>query len=467
MNRTGDIPPPEDDPDQTDRLPALDEDPGAGSSDVLESTGTWSSSGAELADRVAELERKLEERDAAVADLTSLLRERTFAVTRVGKDLEQARADLAHARAAAQRAEELERRLNEVERERLTLAAQYDEQRAAIARLEDQLSESSEAGQRLQQELAGLREQSDARERAREAAAELLAGSEARIAELEARLGNLTGETLAALPLQQHAELKDRLAAMQRALLASRDELRAATASRDALQVRADRLSRDVGELRDELRERERHAAGLIEQLRTAEARQRYDADVAQRVLPPPEEDPRIALLTRRLGEERAARVRAEQGVAGSLDVEREARARAEQALADREDEIAALREELVQKRLEIANEASSRHRVPARRRLTRIDPGHEAVFELAGPRVSIGRTPENDLLVLENYISRHHAVIKLGPDRAIIEDLGSRNGVYVNDRRVSRELLRDGDVVMLGKARFRFDTGHVGATAR
>jgi len=95
---------------------------------------------------------------------------------------------------------------------------------------------------------------------------------------------------------------------------------------------------------------------------------------------------------------------------------------------------------------------------VPLRRRLLRIDPGHEAAFLLLPPRTTIGRTPDNDLQLSEAYISRAHAVIKLGPESAIIEDAGSRNGVFVNERRVRRERLHDGDLVMLGKAHFRFE---------
>ncbi|MDH4053479.1 MAG: FHA domain-containing protein, partial [Rubrivivax sp.] len=70
---------------------------------------------------------------------------------------------------------------------------------------------------------------------------------------------------------------------------------------------------------------------------------------------------------------------------------------------------------------------------------------------------ISVGRIPGNDVQVRESYISRIHAFIKLGPDGTVIEDADSRNGVFVNDRRVRRELLQDGDVVTLGKARFRF----------
>jgi pSer/pThr/pTyr-binding forkhead associated (FHA) protein len=43
-----------------------------------------------------------------------------------------------------------------------------------------------------------------------------------------------------------------------------------------------------------------------------------------------------------------------------------------------------------------------------------------------------------------------------------IIEDLNSTNGVTVNGRRVLRQTLKDGDIVLIGKAPFRFAMRHV-----
>ena len=50
--------------------------------------------------------------------------------------------------------------------------------------------------------------------------------------------------------------------------------------------------------------------------------------------------------------------------------------------------------------------------------------------------------------------ISRHHAVLLSSPDHCIVEDLNSTNGVLVNGRRVSRQILHDGDTVTVGKTR-------------
>ncbi len=54
-------------------------------------------------------------------------------------------------------------------------------------------------------------------------------------------------------------------------------------------------------------------------------------------------------------------------------------------------------------------------------------------------------------------FVSRHHAVVLAGPQQTVVEDLRSTNGVTVNGRRVTRAVLRDGDVVHVGKTQFRF----------
>ncbi|HLJ37677.1 MAG TPA: FHA domain-containing protein [Steroidobacteraceae bacterium] len=82
---------------------------------------------------------------------------------------------------------------------------------------------------------------------------------------------------------------------------------------------------------------------------------------------------------------------------------------------------------------------------------------GERDVMHVLGRKTSIGRTPDNDLRIDAKYISRHHAVILVGAAHAIIEDLNSTNGVTVNGRRVTRQELRDGDQVVIGRAQYRF----------
>ena len=64
---------------------------------------------------------------------------------------------------------------------------------------------------------------------------------------------------------------------------------------------------------------------------------------------------------------------------------------------------------------------------------------------------------PTANLQIDAKFISRHHAVILAAPAHTIIEDLNSTNGVTVNNRRITRQPLKDGDSVIIGKTQFRF----------
>jgi len=89
-------------------------------------------------------------------------------------------------------------------------------------------------------------------------------------------------------------------------------------------------------------------------------------------------------------------------------------------------------------------------------RLLIYTEEGREVVHVL-GRKTCVGRTPDNDLRIDAKFISRHHAVILVGPAHTLIEDLNSTNGVQVNGRRITRHSLKDGDTVLFGRAEYRF----------
>jgi predicted component of type VI protein secretion system len=64
----------------------------------------------------------------------------------------------------------------------------------------------------------------------------------------------------------------------------------------------------------------------------------------------------------------------------------------------------------------------------------------------------TIGRLPDNHVHIDNLAVSGHHARIVWDQDHYVIEDNASLNGTYVNNRRVSRAELRDGDTIMIGK---------------
>jgi chromosome segregation ATPase len=91
---------------------------------------------------------------------------------------------------------------------------------------------------------------------------------------------------------------------------------------------------------------------------------------------------------------------------------------------------------------------------------LIRMD-GDRPVTHALGRRTRIGRSQTCELRIDSTSVSRHHALIMAGPLEVIIEDLNSTNGVIVNGRKVSRQVLRDGDAVTIGEVQFRFVAIH------
>jgi len=72
---------------------------------------------------------------------------------------------------------------------------------------------------------------------------------------------------------------------------------------------------------------------------------------------------------------------------------------------------------------------------------------------------VTIGRSPDNDIPVDNLAVSNYHAKIYFEAGRMVVEDLDSLNGTFVNDLRVERATLHDGDNIHIGKHKIKVDT--------
>ena len=79
--------------------------------------------------------------------------------------------------------------------------------------------------------------------------------------------------------------------------------------------------------------------------------------------------------------------------------------------------------------------------------------------FELTAAETLIGRNPTTDITLLDEGISREHAIIlyDADSDSYSLEDLQSTNGTQVNGKRVRSVTLADGDEVHVGRTLFRF----------
>ncbi len=64
-----------------------------------------------------------------------------------------------------------------------------------------------------------------------------------------------------------------------------------------------------------------------------------------------------------------------------------------------------------------------------------------------------IGRVAECDIVLADTAASRHHARLEVNAGRATVVDQGSQNGTLVNNQRVVRQELADGDILTIGTA--------------
>ncbi len=71
--------------------------------------------------------------------------------------------------------------------------------------------------------------------------------------------------------------------------------------------------------------------------------------------------------------------------------------------------------------------------------------------IELPPKPFTIGRSPEVDLQVADNHVSRIHCGIRDTGNDLRIRDLGSKNGTWVNGEPIQESELRFGDTIRLG----------------
>ena len=71
--------------------------------------------------------------------------------------------------------------------------------------------------------------------------------------------------------------------------------------------------------------------------------------------------------------------------------------------------------------------------------------------FHLTEPVINIGRHSENELLLNDPHVSRHHAQLRAINKRYVIFDLGSIGGTHINGKPITQANLFNGDVIRLG----------------
>ncbi len=93
-------------------------------------------------------------------------------------------------------------------------------------------------------------------------------------------------------------------------------------------------------------------------------------------------------------------------------------------------------------------------------------------LFSLEPEGTMIGRDAQNDIILEDTSVSRQHAKLRREPgsrkaEQFYIYDLGSSNGTFVNDKKVVRKVLNDGDKIRIGETLMVFKSAENQSTKR
>jgi pSer/pThr/pTyr-binding forkhead associated (FHA) protein len=83
-------------------------------------------------------------------------------------------------------------------------------------------------------------------------------------------------------------------------------------------------------------------------------------------------------------------------------------------------------------------------------------DPLSNAIrdFSVRKPIVSIGRAPNNDIVLKDALVAKTHANILRKPKHLTVAVVDKSNELYVNGRKVRKADLKAGDTILVGRAR-------------
>ncbi len=425
-----------------------------------------------LADTYDFVGRKRNEVAPSITELESVLKDRSETIDRLQFDIEQLRSKWAGLEVEIKAREDLTKDLNQ----------KLGDTRKALARKEKLLEKREQQIERLKKTLY--------RDRDLESAAEQLID--------QRQSGELTSARTEVRELRAQLERMESYADDIRQKLQERASLSDhAESTRQTLQHSLDRAMQQVAQLESELKEARASSETLANELAStkdshaAEIRIiRFELGEAQETVTEHKQ------ITEQLASdlvdtrefrnelERALNETEEQTQSRIEELERENRklkddlAHNEEQLAGKSEALNCLLAELAKKSQQIKSigeiedviheiddrmsERIDDRTHKERDRVTRVligsIDGQELRFPLFKDRLTIGRTDQNDIQLQASCVSRRHAVIVSDRDATRVVDWGSKNGVFVNSKRITEHFLRNGDNLTIGKAEFRFE---------
>ncbi len=363
---------------------------------------------ATMTERLQELETYIDGRAHSWSSLKDEIAEQKSVILRLERGLKTREVTIEEGLRVKR---DLEQKLTDLESQNSELGERRKEREAAYGALQRSLDEQLAALERLRAELAQ------------------------RVAEHEQLLATTNADrTLIATLEATAAEKSGALAALEAQLTADRS---AAAERLAALEQRLAEREAELAQSRVQIEEEAQLATQLAAELKVKST----SVDLLQRSVHRINDlGASLAELERRIGSSATAGVVSDAPVP-SVD-------------ADPTELLS------VESFLTAAERADSGERAP---KLVGSVGGEDVSYPLSKSEMTIGRGKSSDIRISSHFISRLHARISTRGIATTIEDIGSKNGIFVNASRVKRCVLRDGDVVSLAsELELKFvDAGH------
>ncbi len=81
----------------------------------------------------------------------------------------------------------------------------------------------------------------------------------------------------------------------------------------------------------------------------------------------------------------------------------------------------------------------------------------HKGTSKVVGGRLTIGKAADNDLVLTDDTVSRHHCEIVRAPDGLHVRDLDSTNGTKIDGTRIREAMVQPGSVLKVGEVEIQF----------
>ena len=83
------------------------------------------------------------------------------------------------------------------------------------------------------------------------------------------------------------------------------------------------------------------------------------------------------------------------------------------------------------------------------------LDKGED--YRILKEKTSIGKSEDSDIVIKGDFVSRNHAILSYEDHKFTLNDLESTNHTFVNEKKISRKILKDNDLIKFGDALYKF----------